>query len=103
MNNHLIWIKQPLSVFTANDEDATNGIVIDQANGNIVELVGQGQTPQSVVSQTFDVSEHVLLPGLVNTHHHLYQTLTRAFPDAINKPLFPLLKTLYPIWAKLMP
>lgn len=103
MNKHLIWIKQPLSVFTANDEDATNGIVIDQSTGTIVELVGQGQSPQSVVSQTFDASEHVLLPGLVNTHHHLYQTLTRAFPDAINKPLFPWLKTLYPIWAKLMP
>ena len=45
----------------------------------------------------------VVTPGLVNTHHHLYQTLTRAFPPALNKRLFPWLQTLYPVWAKLQP
>ncbi|WP_156504569.1 amidohydrolase family protein, partial [Oleiphilus sp. HI0066] len=48
-------------------------------------------------------SESVLLPGLINTHHHLYQTLTRAFPPALNKRLFPWLQTLYPVWARLQP
>ena len=45
----------------------------------------------------------VVTPGLVNTHHHLYQTLTRALPGAINAPLFGWLKTLYPIWARYRP
>ena len=44
-----------------------------------------------------------MLPGLVNTHHHFYQTLTRAHPAAINKRLFPWLQALYPIWARLTP
>jgi cytosine/adenosine deaminase-related metal-dependent hydrolase len=43
----------------------------------------------------------IIIPGLVNTHHHLYQTLTRAVPTAQNVSLFNWLKTLYPIWAKM--
>lgn len=96
-----LWIKQPLAVFTANDANADNGIVIQ--NGTIIELVPKGQQPQSTIDQTFDCKEHVLLPGLVNTHHHFYQTLTRACPPALNKKLFPWLQTLYPIWAGLTP
>lgn len=43
----------------------------------------------------------VVLPGLINTHHHLYQTLTRAYPPVMNSALFHWLQNLYPIWAKL--
>ena len=43
----------------------------------------------------------VLLPGLINTHHHFYQTLTRSFHTALDKPLFPWLQSLYPVWAGL--
>ncbi|GAA3926056.1 8-oxoguanine deaminase [Litoribacillus peritrichatus] len=96
-----LWLKNPLAVFTANDQDATNGVVI-QGN-RIIELIAEGQQPNSTIDQTFDASRHVLIPGLINTHHHLYQTLTRAFPPALNKRLFPWLQTLYPIWAKLQP
>ncbi|UTW47974.1 8-oxoguanine deaminase [Bacterioplanoides sp. SCSIO 12839] len=96
-----LWIKHPLACFTANNDDASNGIVI---NGDrIIELVAKGQQPQSDIHQTFDAREHVLLPGLINTHHHFYQTLTRACPPALNKKLFPWLQTLYPIWARLIP
>lgn len=95
------WIKHPLAVYTANQLDARNGIVI--RDGKIVELVAQGQTPESQIGEVFDASAHVLIPGLINTHHHLYQTLTRAFPPALNKRLFPWLQTLYPVWAKLQP
>lgn len=96
-----LWIKKPLSVFTANQQDADNGIVI--RDGIIVELVANDAAPQTHIDAEFDASRHVLLPGLVNTHHHLYQTLTRAFPPALNKRLFPWLQTLYPVWAKLQP
>ena len=96
-----IWIKQPKAVFTANQEGAANGVVIQ--DGKIIELVPTGQQPISEIVETFDASQHALLPGLINTHHHLYQTLTRAYPPALNKHLFPWLQTLYPVWARLQP
>ena len=99
--NQSLWIKKPLSVFTANQQDAGNGIVI--RDGLIIELVAKGTAPKTLIDREFDASRHVLLPGLVNTHHHLYQTLTRAFPPALNKRLFPWLQSLYPVWAKLQP
>lgn len=103
MSAHYLWIKSPQAIFTANQQDAGNGIVVDTQLGTILELVPSGEQPKLEYQQVFDASKHVVLPGLVNTHHHLYQTLTRALPDAINKPLFPWLKTLYPIWARLQP
>ncbi len=96
-----LWIKKPLSTFTANQQDAGNGIVIK--NGVIIELVASNSEPTQHIDDTFDASQHVLLPGLINTHHHLYQTLTRALPAALNKRLFPWLQALYPVWAKLQP
>ena len=50
-----------------------------------------------------DARDHVIVPGLINTHHHLYQSLTRAVPAAQNGTLFEWLVTLYPIWAGLTP
>jgi len=50
-----------------------------------------------------DLAGHIVLPGLINTHHHFYQTLTRAVPAAQNANLFNWLTTLYPIWARLTP
>ncbi|USR39045.1 8-oxoguanine deaminase [Ectopseudomonas hydrolytica] len=96
-----IWIKNPLAVFTANAQDASGGLVVE--DGRIVELLGAGQQPTAPCQQTFDAREHVLLPGLINTHHHFYQTLTRAWAPVVNQPLFPWLKTLYPVWARLTP
>ena len=91
------WIKQPLAVFTANDLDAAGGIVVRE--DRIVELVGRGKEPETRIDSVVDASGRVLLPGLINGHHHFYQTLTRAHPPALNKPLFDWLKTLYPVWA----
>ena len=50
-----------------------------------------------------ELDGHVLLPGLVNTHHHMFQTLTRVVPAAQDSELFGWLKALYPIWARLTP
>ena len=73
-----LWIKKPLSVFTANQSNADNGIVI--RDGIIIKLVAKGNEPDSDIDQVFDANRHVVIPRLVNTHRHLYQTLTRAFP-----------------------
>ena len=96
-----IWIKHPKAIFTANELDASNGLLIQ--DGKIIELVKKNGEPTLKYDEVFDASQHVITPGLINTHHHLYQTLTRAYPDALNKRLFPWLQTLYPIWANLKP
>jgi len=91
-----LWIKNPLAIFANN---ADGGIVVK--DGLIHELVPAGGIPDAEI--VFDASEHVILPGLINTHHHFYQTLTRAYGPALNCELFDWLKTLYPVWAKLTP
>jgi 8-oxoguanine deaminase len=68
-----------------------------------IEKVGPtGELPKTA-DEVLDLSGHLVLPGLVNTHHHFYQTLTRAIPAAQDANLFNWLKTLYPIWARLTP
>jgi cytosine/adenosine deaminase-related metal-dependent hydrolase len=68
--------------------------------GGVIAAVGQGlRTTGDVI----DARGCVVTPGLVNTHHHLYQTLTRAVPGGQDALLFGWLKTLYPIWARFGP
>ncbi len=93
-----LWLKNPLAVLAP---DSGGGIVI--AGDKIIEQVASGARPSQPYARVFDASEHVVLPGLINTHHHFYQTLTRAFPPALNQPLFPWLQQLYPVWAGLTP
>lgn len=92
------WIKNPLAILVAPDVDARGGMVVDS---DIVEIIPAGQAPILAVDYVFDASSHVIIPGLINTHHHFYQTLTRAYPAALDKKLFPWLKSLYPVWAGL--
>ena len=68
-----------------------------------IEQVGSTSELPDSADQVLDLTDHLLLPGLVNTHHHFYQTLTRVVPAAQNANLFNWLKTLYPIWARLTP
>ena len=93
-----LWLKSPLAILA---DGADGGIVVEE--GRIVEILASGASPAAPVHAVFDASRHVVLPGLVNTHHHFYQTLTRAHPEAIDKELFPWLQSLYPIWARLAP
>ncbi len=59
--------------------------------------------PGTSADAVIDASGHAVLPGLVNTHHHMFQSLTRAVPAAQDAELFTWLKTLYPLWARLTP
>ena len=93
-----LWIKEPLAILA---DGATRGLVIE--NTTILECVPGGREPSCPVQEVFDAREHVILPGLINTHHHFYQNLTRAFPPAMNQSLFPWLTALYPIWQHLTP
>jgi cytosine/adenosine deaminase-related metal-dependent hydrolase len=66
---------------------------------NVIEQVGPTSELPETADTVLDLKNHVVLPGLINTHHHLYQSLTRVL--AQDNDLFVWLKTLYPIWANL--
>lgn len=68
-----------------------------------IEQIGPTQELPQHADEILDLRGHLVLPGLINTHHHFYQTLTRAVPAAQNANLFQWLKTLYPIWARMGP
>jgi 8-oxoguanine deaminase len=93
-----VWIKDPLAILA---DGAERGVVV--ADGRMVELVPAGASPATTGVQILEAGDHVVLPGLINTHHHFYQTLTRATPAALDRELFDWLTALYPIWARLTP
>ncbi len=75
-----------------------DGLIIAVGSGDVPELI------EEIPLEKFDrhnAAGCVVLPGLINTHHHLYQTRTRAYGPVSDSELFPWLKTLYPVWAKL--
>jgi cytosine/adenosine deaminase-related metal-dependent hydrolase len=71
--------------------------------GNAIEAVGVSSGLPRTADEVIDARDEVVVPGLVNTHHHMYQTLTRVIGPAQNCELFRWLQTLYPIWAHLTP
>jgi len=90
-------------IFTMDDhqtELSDGGLFI---RDGFIEQVGKTVNLPGSADEVLDLTDHVLVPGLVNTHHHFYQTLTRAVPAAQDANLFNWLKTLYPIWARLQP
>jgi 8-oxoguanine deaminase len=93
-----LWIKDPLAIFA---DGAERGLVVEGTR--IVEIVPSGGAPTKPVDGTFDASGHVVLPGLVNAHHHFYQTLTRAHPAGLNQDLIPWLVAMNKVWARLKP
>ena len=92
------WIREPLAILA---EGAGGGVVVE--DGRIVGLVQAGQRPEAPCDSILDASAHVVLPGLINLHHHFYQTLTRSAAPGLDKELFDWLKALYPVWAGLTP
>lgn len=72
-------------------------------HGNQIMAVGTASELPSTADEVIDLAGHIVLPGLINTHHHMYQSLTRAVPAAQDAELFGWLTELYPIWARLTP
>ena len=95
-----LWIKNPLASFDGVGAGSADGGVVVE-DGWITQCLAAGEAPATPADEIFDASAHVILPGLINTHHHFYQTLTRAYREALDKPLFPWLQALYPVWAEL--
>ena len=96
-------VKNATLLVTMDDEHcriADGGLFV---RDNVIEAVGPTATLPATADRSIDARGMVLLPGLVNTHHHLYQTLTRAVPGGQDALLFGWLKTLYPIWSRFGP
>ncbi len=71
--------------------------------GSRIAAVGSPDELPPTADEVIDLAGHVVLPGLVNTHHHMFQSLTRALPAAQDGDLFSWLKALYPVWSRLTP
>ena len=93
-----LWIKDPLAILAP---DAGRGIVVE--GSQVVECVPHGKTPVEPWGATFDASRHVVLPGLINAHHHFYQTLTRAHPAGFGRELIPWLVAMERVWDRMTP
>ncbi|MDJ0497142.1 MAG: 8-oxoguanine deaminase [Acidimicrobiia bacterium] len=79
-------------------EIADGGMYIEDG---FISQVGPTADLPAAADEVLDLSGHLILPGFINTHHHFYQTLTRAVPGAQDAGLFDWLRTLYPIWARM--
>ena len=79
-------------------ELADGWVAIDEG---VITAVGAGDPPAAASGGLIDARECLVTPGLINTHHHLYQNLTRALPAMTDKPLFGWLQSLYPLWRSI--
>lgn len=101
MSTLLVRHAHVLATMDDDDSEIADGaiFVVD----GFIDQVGPTSELPDAADEIVDLSSHVVLPGLVNTHHHFYQTLTRAVPGAQDVGLFDWLRVLYPIWARLTP
>lgn len=90
-----------LVTMDAGRREIANGAVF--IRDNVIEQVGTTAELPATADEVIDATGHVVLPGFVNTHHHMFQSLTRAVPAAQDAELFGWLNHLYPIWARLTP
>jgi cytosine/adenosine deaminase-related metal-dependent hydrolase len=96
-----LLIKNARVLVTMDDtrREIANGAIF--IRDNVIEQVGASVDLPQTADEIIDASNHVVMPGLINTHHHMYQSLTRAIPAAQNGELFNWLSNLYPLWAGL--
>ncbi len=93
-----LLIRNALLVATVDDQrrELPGGWVA--ITGNLIEAVGSAADEAPAADQTINAGGCLVTPGLVNSHHHMYQNLTRAYPGMTDKPLFGWLQSLYPLW-----
>ena len=101
MSTLLIRHAQMLVTMDAQRREIADGAVL--VRGPVIEAVGPSAELPDTADEVIDAHNQIVLPGLVNTHHHMYQTLTRAIPAVQDCELFSWLQGLYPIWANLTP
>src|SRR5256885_1590974 len=89
-----------VSMDDADSRWADGGLYVED---NVIRQVGPTDALPGQADRVIDARDMVILPGLVNTHHHFYQTLTRNLPAAQDASLFTWLRTHYPLWARLTP
>jgi cytosine/adenosine deaminase-related metal-dependent hydrolase len=98
-----ILIRNAKAIVTVDAEDR----VLEQADllieGNQIVAIGKGLSPKDASTQIIDASNMFVYPGLINVHHHLYQTFTRNLPEVQKLELFDWLRYLYEIWKGLTP
>ncbi len=98
-----LLVKNAAIIVTMDKNDRElRGAAIFCRDGFIEQIGPAAELPQEA-DEVLDLRDHIVFPGVINTHHHFYQTLTRALPGAQNANLFNWLKYLYPIWARMNP
>jgi 8-oxoguanine deaminase len=105
MSTLLIRNAECLATMDAQGQEWRNAYVFIRG-GRIESLGPMASMPPGLADsadEVLDATGHLVLPGLVNTHHHMYQSLTRAIPKVQNAELFGWLRGLYPLWAGLTP
>src|ERR1039458_3398269 len=98
---HSLLIRDIHTLATMDAADRVLDGAFVYAEGGEIRRIGSGAERPPRADQVISGRHAVVIPGLVNTHHHLYQTLTRAYAPAADAELFDWLRTLYPIWARL--
>lgn len=102
-----LLIKNAQIIATFDNTDPTKSRELAHASvfvrDNLIEAIGPAADLPQDADEVIDARGHLIMPGLVNTHHHMYQSLTKAIPATQNAELFGWLRGLYPIWAGLTP
>jgi cytosine/adenosine deaminase-related metal-dependent hydrolase len=101
MGTLLIRHARLLVTMDAQRREIADGAVL--VRDHVIEAVGASHELPASADEVIEARDQVVIPGLVNTHHHMYQTLTRVIRPAQDCELFEWLRTLYPIWANLTP
>ncbi|HOA21241.1 MAG TPA: 8-oxoguanine deaminase [Anaerolineaceae bacterium] len=96
-----LLVKNAALIVTMDSQDRELQDAAIFCRDGFIEQIGSAAELPSEADEILDLAGHIILPGLINTHHHFYQTLTRALPAAQDANLFNWLKTLYPIWARM--
>jgi cytosine/adenosine deaminase-related metal-dependent hydrolase len=96
-------LKNIKALYTCDDDRRILKNCYVVVNDNVIAEIGAGEIPNGTFDDEIDLADCIVIPGLVNVHHHFFQNISRAIPAAQRGHLLAWLKVLYPIWAKLTP